>query len=271
MSQTSPIRPLSVGNVVSAGLRLYRSHLQDFLKLSIIAYLWVLVPVYGWAKCAAIHGLVARLVFAELINEPESISAAREKIEPLKWSFLGVAFRVWLRVFLVYLGLALVGFILGGIVGFILGFILGPLAGFLTVLVILVVVVLGITWFYSRLVVAEVPLAVEENVNGRESVDRSWSLTETSVFRIQGIVLVAFLVTVPLLAVFNYVPNFLLIPLEQGSAIYIVVYVLSIISSLVGSALIMPFWQAIKAVLYYDLRSRREGLGLQLRDRDSSV
>jgi hypothetical protein len=28
----------------------------------------------------------------------------------------------------------------------------------------------------------------------------------------------------------------------------------------------MPFWQAIKAVIYYDLRSRREGLGLQVRD-----
>lgn len=27
----------------------------------------------------------------------------------------------------------------------------------------------------------------------------------------------------------------------------------------------MPFWQALKAVLYFDLRSRREGLGLQLR------
>jgi hypothetical protein len=28
--------------------------------------------------------------------------------------------------------------------------------------------------------------------------------------------------------------------------------------------LILPFWQTIKAVLYFDLRSRREGLGLQL-------
>jgi hypothetical protein len=31
---------------------------------------------------------------------------------------------------------------------------------------------------------------------------------------------------------------------------------------------VMPFWQSIKAVIYYDLRSRREGLGLQLRDHD---
>ena len=270
MSQTSSIPPLSIGNVVSASLRLYRSHLKDFLQLSIVAYLWVLVPVYGWAKCAAIHGVVSRLVFAELTNQPESISAARAKIDPLKWSFLGVAFRVWLRVLLVYLGLAILGGILGGILGFLLGFLLGPLVGILVAAVVMVVLVVGITWFYSRLVIAELPLAVEENVNGRESVDRSWSLTESSVFRIQGIVLVAFLVTLPLIAVFNYIPSFLLIPLEQGSLLYNVVYLLSLITSLIGSALVMPFWQAIKAVLYYDLRNRREGMGLQLRDRDSS-
>jgi len=32
-------------------------------------------------------------------------------------------------------------------------------------------------------------------------------------------------------------------------------------------ALVLPFWQAIKAIIYYDLRSRKEGLGLQMRDR----
>jgi hypothetical protein len=29
----------------------------------------------------------------------------------------------------------------------------------------------------------------------------------------------------------------------------------------------MPFWQTIKAVIYYDLRTRREGMGLELRER----
>jgi hypothetical protein len=38
--------------------------------------------------------------------------------------------------------------------------------------------------------------------------------------------------------------------------------------SFVGGALILPFGQTVKAVVYYDLRSRREGLGLQLRDHD---
>ncbi|MFN5894019.1 MAG: DUF975 domain-containing protein, partial [Dolichospermum sp.] len=36
----------------------------------------------------------------------------------------------------------------------------------------------------------------------------------------------------------------------------------------VSGALILPFVQTVKAVVYYDLRSRHEGLGLQLRNHD---
>jgi hypothetical protein len=47
--------------------------------------------------------------------------------------------------------------------------------------------------------------------------------------------------------------------------IFIVLFLGIIISS---NAAILPFLQTVKAVIYYDLRSRREGLGLQLRDRE---
>ncbi len=77
--------------------------------------------------------------------------------------------------------------------------------------------------------------------------------------------LVAFFVTLPLVFVLNYIPSLFLIKLEQGTVIYGIVYFISLIGSLVGGAFIMPFWQALKAVLYLDLRTRREGLGLQLR------
>jgi hypothetical protein len=38
-SSPNPIQPLSVGNVVSAGFRLYRSHLKLYLGLAFQAYL----------------------------------------------------------------------------------------------------------------------------------------------------------------------------------------------------------------------------------------
>jgi len=37
--------------------------------------------------------------------------------------------------------------------------------------------------------------------------------------------------------------------------------------SFASGALVTPFWQAMKAIIYYDLRSRKEGLDLQMRKR----
>ncbi|MBD2409920.1 hypothetical protein FACHB389_18545 [Nostoc calcicola FACHB-389] len=263
------IQPLSVGNVVSAAVRLYRSHLNTYLNLAAIAHLWIIVPIYGWAKYAAISGLISRLAFGELVYQPESVQAARSHINPRLWSFLRVALQVGISLLIVYFGLAIVGGIFAGLVGVVLGGILGSsaviIATTLAIIVTVGIVLLGLTWFYSRWIVAEVPLAVEENINGGESVARSWELTKASVFRIQGVVLVAFLVTLPIVFVFNYIPNLFLLKLEPGSAMYSLVYFISLIGSLVGGVFIMPFWQALKAVLYFDLRSRREGLGLQLR------
>jgi hypothetical protein len=265
------IQPLSIGNVVSAAVRLYRSHLKTYLNLAAIAHLWVLVPVYGWAKYAAISGLISRLAFGELIYQPESVQTARSHVNPRLWSFLRVAFQVGISLLIIYIGLAIVGGVLAGLIGVALAGILGS-SGIIVVTTLAIIVtagiilLLGLTWFYSRWIVAEVPLAVEENINGGESVARSWDLTKASVFRIQGIVLVAFIVTLPLVFVLNYIPSLFLIRLEPGTAIYSIVYIISVIGSLIGGVLVMPFWQALKAVLYLDLRSRREGLGLQLRE-----
>ncbi|MCC5603038.1 hypothetical protein [Nostoc favosum] len=264
------IQPLSIGNVVSAAVRLYRSHLKSYLNLAAIAHLWILVPIYGWAKYAAISGLISRLAFGELIYQPESVQAASSHVNPRLWSFFRVGLQVAISLFVIYFGLAIVGGILAALLGIVLGSILGTsgivVATTLAIIVTVGIVLLGLIWFYSRWVVAEVPLAVEENINGGESVARSWELTKASVLRIVGIVLVAFFVTLPLVFVLNYIPSLFLLKLEQGSTIYSIVYFISWIGSLVGGVIVMPFWQALKAVLYLDLRSRREGLGLQLRE-----
>jgi hypothetical protein len=154
-----------------------------------------------------------------------------------------------------------------GIIGGVLSSVLGTGAAPVVIGLTIIVVLLIITWFYSRLVIAEVPLAVEEGINGKQSVDRSWSLTEAAAFRIQGVVLVAFVVTLPLILFTNYFMLIFMVPLEPSSALYQVLNFVRTVLSLLGTAIVMPFWQAIKAVLYYDLRTRREGLDLSLSDR----
>lgn len=274
-SLQQPMGPLSVGNVVSAALVLYRSRLKTYFQLALYAHLWLLLPIYGWAKYAAISGLISRLAFGELTNQPENVDRARHYIRPRMWSFLRVAFQVGLMLMGLYLGLFIVFYLGGLFVGFTLGLILGNLLGN-PIAVAIIVVILGIVGFvgfiyiflryFSRWLIAEVPLAVEENINGKQSIKRSWELTKNSVRRIQGVAVVAFLVTLPLVILTGYIPQLFLIPLKAGTSSFWSVYFISLLTSIAGGILILPFWQAIKAVLYYDLRSRREGLGLRVRD-----
>ncbi len=272
----NPIRPLTIGNVVSTAIALYRSHLKSYFQLALSATLWLFIPIYGWAKYCTISGVISRLAFKELINQPESVDNARESLKPRLWSFLRVAFQVGILLVLIYLGLLLVAVLGSIVIGGILGVILGAVFNNPVTTVILSVI-LGIaamisfifvlTWFISRWIIAEVPLAVEEEINGKQSVKRSWDLTKASVIRIQGVVMIAFLVTLPTAILTGYAPSIFLVTIEKGSSLYWLVYLISIGLSVVGGAFLMPFWQTTKAVLYYDLRSRREGLDLQLRDR----
>jgi hypothetical protein len=274
-SLRQPMGPLSVGNVVSAALVLYRSHLKTYLRLALFAYLWILVPIYGWAKYFAISGLISRLAYGELISKPESVSTARSYTNSRLWSFFRIAFQVSLMLFGIYLGLLVAVYLIIALLGFGLGLILNNVFGnpIVTGILIAILAIAGILaflfgfiWFISRWLVAEVPLAVEESINGAQSIDRSWQLTKNSVLRIQGIVLLAFLVSLPVLALTSYIPYIFLLQLEEGSSLFWIVYGIYFLGSLVSGIFVLPFWQTIKAVLYYDLRSRREGLGLQIRD-----
>ncbi|HEY9902215.1 MAG TPA: hypothetical protein V6D43_07265 [Candidatus Sericytochromatia bacterium] len=279
MSENSSLRqsvePLSVGNVVSAAVVLYRCHLKTYLQLALKAYLWILVPIYGWAKYIAISGMISRLAFRELTSQPESVNNARNFIKPRLWSFFRVAFQVALMLVGIYIGLSIVSTIGIFLVGFGLVLVLNNLLGNPIITVIMnailgslavVCIIFGWLWFFSRWFVAEVPLAVEESINGRESIDRSWKLTKNSVRRILGVVIVAFLVTLPLVGLTAYLPQILLLQLEEDSNLFSFVYFVSFLTSLGGGILVLPFWQALKAVLYYDLCNRREGMGLRLRD-----
>ena len=277
------MKSLSVGNVVSAGLRIYRDHFTDYFRLAFIGYLWILVPVYGWAKLAATMGLISRLAFGEVTEKPESIRDAQRYIKPRMWSFLSavilvslIFFGAWIAIFL---GIFIVSLISGLIVAFLsniaventmLLIILSIVAGIL-ILISFILLIFGMIWLISRLFIVELPLGVEENVNATEAISRSWELTKDSVFRIQSIVFIAFLISLPITAVVQ-IASFIfqgilgsIYPTDSG--IFGLLYGLAIFAISIGSyALMSPFWQSIRAVIYYDLRVRREGFGMEMRD-----
>ncbi|WP_066426836.1 hypothetical protein [Anabaena sp. 4-3] len=275
----SPIQPLSVGNVVSAGIRLYRSHLKDYFLLALQAYLWLLVPVYGWAKFYALTSLISRLAFGDLVNQPESISSGKSFVNSRLWQFLLAMLLLFLVGIGIGIGVVIVFSILGVLAGLLVGGVVqqGNPATFvvlgLVAFVVGIVTLLAVLWLITRFYLVDLPLAVEDNVDGASAISRSWELTQGYVWRILLISFVAFLITIPLqivVQILTRVIQLAFLPLiQEGASIYLLFYFVLILAiSFSSGAVIVPFWQTIKAVIYYDLRSRREGLGLQLRDRE---
>ncbi len=330
----SPVRPLNVGNVVSAGLVLYRSNLKQYFSIALRANLWALpaalsflslyfsgliqlfnsvrspigastaslqaleesglgpvlelverfssfapilnpilfvVSLYCTAKYLANSALISRLAYQELANQPESIGEASPKVLPRLWAYLRVGLEIGLRLFLLYILLVIAGAI---VVPFLILLLGGgrstpsqsPLV-FLLIFLLIVALVYAMVWFYSRWIISEVPLAVESGLGSMQSVKRSWDLTAAAVGRVQAIVFVAFLVTIPVQAITGYLPSLLLNLAKGNTTAFWLIYLINLGISLIGGVLVLPFWQSIKAVMYYDLRSRREGIDLQLRDR----
>jgi hypothetical protein len=50
LSPPSLMRQLSVGDVVTISLQVYQSNRKLYLRLALVAHLWLLVPLYGWAN-----------------------------------------------------------------------------------------------------------------------------------------------------------------------------------------------------------------------------
>lgn len=232
--------------------------------------------IYGSAKYYMVSSVIGRLSFRDLIHDPETSIDSRRQVAPKLVQFLLLGILLGLAYFGAYIAVGLAALIAGGSVGFltagifsalinntagnIIGILLGGILG-------LALFVVALIWIVSKLFISDVVLAIEPNREAAESMGRSWNLTNAAVWRIQIVFLATFMIQIPILSVTNYIPNILLIAIPEGTITYAIVYAFSLLLSMVGSIFLLPLWQAVKGVLYYDLRSRREGIDLELRNR----
>ncbi|MDP5016051.1 MAG: DUF975 domain-containing protein, partial [Dolichospermum sp.] len=107
----NPIQTLTVGSVVSAGMRLYRSHFKTYFFIALKAYAWLLIPVYGWVKFYALSALISRLAFGELVNQPESVSSGERFVNSRLWEF----FITMLLMLAISIGFSLVFVFIAGL------------------------------------------------------------------------------------------------------------------------------------------------------------
>ncbi|CAD0227542.1 glycerophosphoryl diester phosphodiesterase membrane domain-containing protein [Planktothrix agardhii] len=277
MTKNQTISPLSIVGVLSAGLRIYRDHFRSYFNIALQAYCWSIIPIYGWAKFSALSALIGRLAYYETLEQPEVISEARSRVERRMWSFLGQGILVGLIVMGGIFGLTVVGGIFVGILVAILG--QNNPVTYLIGFGIFIAILFAYIWLISRMYIAALPLAVEDNMTATAAISRSWKLTKGAVLRIQGIMFLGLLIILPGLILVGLIMVFLQLALgiivsPDSSAYNLIGNLFSVAVNIIFGALLLPFWQSIAGVLYYDLRVRREGMNLTtnpIKDRKSGV
>ena len=272
------MRPLNVGDVVSAGISLLRTNFKAYIGLSFKAALWYLLPIYGWARGLMILAQIGRLGFREITHQPETVATALRKVEPRLWSFLGVAILVAIIQFAInYAISAVAGALMVPLAG--IGAVGGTISALSGLLIIIVQLALfGVqTWFQARFWLYDMIIAMEPDTEATSSISRSWELTNGSAMRVLFVLLIAYLVMSPIFLL-TLVPFLFTVPFFAGvspdvgfSPILGTALLLAFLAFLVlmffALVLLTPFMQSIKAVVYYDLRSRREGIDIRLSDR----
>ncbi len=259
------------------------SKLGLILAVIILLPIWFFLLFWCMAKSLRNLGLLSRLAYQELVGQPETPAQARRQLRSAWW-FLLMQFLLSLLFQIASFVIQIFFLLLGGLLGFVGGLIpsvglgsewIGLIGSLLTVLGFCSLYF----WFCAKLFLPEVALGVEPKTDGVSALGRSWALSHGAAMRILIALTSASFVTAPLYTLsltpiwvgigvgVSLFPNVDKNSPEVVAVLIGIFVVLLVISFLIISFLIVPFWQALKAVLYFDLRIRREGLGLQLPDR----
>jgi hypothetical protein len=242
---------------------------QSWLPILPLSLGWLVVTLYLLAKYETDRAVICRLAYQELIAEPETVAVATKHLVPRTWGFLRLSLLLFLYIFLIafvgYLALILLAVVAGGVLSaikFVPNVFTSVMLGILAIGLVLLWIV-SIIRYYAVWFVSELPLAIESTRSANFSLRRSKQLSQTTIRKLVSIVTVAFLITIPI-NIIGSIPGLMgqamTISTTQsaqatGGFLILIGFVLNIAIELI----VMPFWQTIKAIVYYDLRNRREG------------
>ncbi len=259
-SYTPQLRPLSVGEILDAGFRLFHARFVTLV-------LCVLVPVVpleilSTALQASVDPNAFDLDSTETVD---SGSALAGTLVAAVLQFAAAALAVaacFKAVSAAYLG-ERAG--VGESLRYGLGRLLPLLVAYILFMIIFVLgfvalIIPGI-WLATKLSMT-FPAVVFERKGPFAAIGRSWSLTGGNFWRTLGTLIVVFLIAFVLQLVLGGIVGGILGASDSVSELTVAI-VLTLVN-LITLALTYPLWAAVTTVIYYDLRVRNEGFDLQL-------
>jgi hypothetical protein len=259
-SYTPQLRPLSVGEMLDAGFRLFRARFMTLI-------LCVLVPVVPLTIIAtAVQASVDPNAFdLDSTETVDSGSALAGTLVAALIQFAAAALAIaacFKAISAAYLGEQAGA---AESLRYAVSRLLPLLVAYLLVVIIvglgLVALIIPGIWLAVKLSMA-FPAVVFERTGPFSAIGRSWALTKGNWWRVFGTLLVVFLISFVLQIVLAAVAGGLLAAGDGVSELTVAI-VLTLVN-LLALALTYPLWASVTSVVYYDLRVRNEAFDLQL-------
>lgn len=282
-------RFLGIGNIITAGIHLYRWRFKQYLKSALFAHVWLLLPLYGWAKYSSISASIAYLAFSDLSESPVETKATQQLINRHKWQLLMINFLVilinLLTIVIAYLAFSIIFGILSLYIPELRELIRSQtntpaISALLLGGGLILVAGLSSLWIYTRFFVIELPCTLESNFGVYKAIQRSRQLAKKSGLFILFTILILLLITCPISyiavqlstgIIMTFLKSLPIYPYPNWSLRFLIYYTVLTTLSLLTNVATTPLWQTTKAALYYSLRSRREGFDLQLHNAESAI
>ena len=291
------LRPLSLGELLDRAFTLYRRHFWLFvgiMALPSVAMLFLslggqILPaladdapdqqpspeiVFAVAAVVVVGAAIAFLLYwityalalgattvavSEIYSgRTPSVASAYGATRTRIGRLVLLLFLIGMRLFLVFGGITIAAIVVGGGAA-----IVSPILSMLIVTVALIAGFVLVSWMFLRYSVA-VPAAVLEDNTATESIERSIYLTKGSLIRVVVLFVFTVVVTYAALAVFQF--PFVIASLAAGpeTSTGFWLNMVGLVTGSIASALTGPLAVVAMAVLYYDIRIRKEGLDVEL-------
>lgn len=238
----------------------------------------VIATFYCNARALACGGAISRLAFLELQQTPETRAtahrSARRRLRPLLLVFLRYLLRLVGVVILLYLAVSITFGIMVAI-GFSLSdyFLALPpsIRDVLTVVLTLLIgfgvmfsFSLGLLWFIAKWFVYECLLVIAQTPQAKKVLHQSWQLTKGHALRLVRTITIASLVTSPFVSLIYFLAILIAWFSSNIPAIQNFSFIIGYGLLLSAAVVVVPFWQILKSVACYDLKSCTEAIDLSL-------
>lgn len=267
MSQAVRIQNPTAGTIVNVAINIILSEPGTYFGLALVAVLWSIIPIYGWANSSRTLAVISAKAYQKLLGIEETTQQIYQRLGRKLWSFWGLTILGGIYIYLLmpicFIPLIFSTFIYNQIIygyGFdrlkSVGFFLKVIFTIIFYFVSLTLTAGLFLYLYGRASFAEVALAVEPQQSVLGSLARSFSLSAGYARRIQ---MVFFISSLILLNIWLSLPYLLF-----TAATAVLGPWGSLLFFLVSNALLNTILQVIKAAIYYDLVCLKEGIDLQI-------